>query len=138
MLTLMLGIALIVGGLLRIFLATQMKQGTPWVWVVLSGVITLLLGVMIGRQVAGLELLRPGPIPRHRPNLCRQQAGFRSAWRSGGHARLLRRRLFSCYSSLLVCVPACRLTDQDRALIDATARNDIEAAPPADCRRRQL
>ncbi|HSI02430.1 MAG TPA: HdeD family acid-resistance protein [Reyranella sp.] len=46
-LTLMLGIALIVGGLLRIFLATQMKQGTPWVWVVLSGIITFLLGVMI-------------------------------------------------------------------------------------------
>ena len=47
LLTLMLGIALIVGGLLRIFLATQMKQGTPWVWVVISGVITFLLGLMI-------------------------------------------------------------------------------------------
>src|SRR5436190_4670811 len=47
LLTLMLGIALIVGGLLRIFLATQMKQGTPWVWVVLSGIITVLLGLMI-------------------------------------------------------------------------------------------
>jgi uncharacterized membrane protein HdeD (DUF308 family) len=47
LLTLMLGIALIVGGLLRIFLATQMKQGTPWVWVVASGIITFLLGLMI-------------------------------------------------------------------------------------------
>jgi uncharacterized membrane protein HdeD (DUF308 family) len=47
LLTLMLGVALIVGGLLRIFLAMQMKQGTPWVWVVLSGVITFLLGLMI-------------------------------------------------------------------------------------------
>ena len=47
LLTLMLGIALIVGGLLRIFLATQMKQGTPWVWVVISGIITFLLGLMI-------------------------------------------------------------------------------------------
>ena len=47
LLTLMLGIALIVGGLLRIFLATQMKQGAPWVWVVLSGIITFLLGLMI-------------------------------------------------------------------------------------------
>ena len=34
----MLGIALIVTGLLRIFLATRMKQGTPWGWVVFSGV----------------------------------------------------------------------------------------------------
>ena len=46
-LTLMLGIALIVGGFLRIFLATQMKQGTPWGWVVFSGIISVLLGLMI-------------------------------------------------------------------------------------------
>lgn len=47
LLTLMLGIALIVGGLLRIFLAMQMKQGTPWGWVVVSGIISFLLGLMI-------------------------------------------------------------------------------------------
>jgi uncharacterized membrane protein HdeD (DUF308 family) len=47
LLTLMLGIALILGGALRIFLATRMKHGTPWGWVVFSGAITLLLGVMI-------------------------------------------------------------------------------------------
>ncbi|MCW5737906.1 MAG: HdeD family acid-resistance protein [Enhydrobacter sp.] len=47
LLTLMLGIALIIGGLLRVFLAMQMKQGTPWGWVVLSGIITFLLGVVI-------------------------------------------------------------------------------------------
>jgi uncharacterized membrane protein HdeD (DUF308 family) len=47
LLTLMLGIALIVGGLMRVFLATQMKQGTPWGWVVVSGIITFLLGLMI-------------------------------------------------------------------------------------------
>ncbi|MBS0518680.1 MAG: HdeD family acid-resistance protein [Proteobacteria bacterium] len=46
-LTLMLGIALIVGGILRIFLATQMRQGTPWGWVVFSGIISFLLGLMI-------------------------------------------------------------------------------------------
>jgi len=46
-LTLMLGVALIVGGLLRIFLAMQMKQGTPWGWVVLSGIVSFLLGVVI-------------------------------------------------------------------------------------------
>ena len=49
-LTLMLGIALIVGGLLRIFLATRMKQGTPWGWVVFSGILSFLLGLMIVAQ----------------------------------------------------------------------------------------
>lgn len=47
LLTLMLGIALIIGGLLRIFLATQMKQGAPWGWVVVSGLISFGLGLMI-------------------------------------------------------------------------------------------
>jgi uncharacterized membrane protein HdeD (DUF308 family) len=47
LLTLMLGIALIISGLLRIFLAMQMKQGTPWGWVVFSGALSFLLGVMI-------------------------------------------------------------------------------------------
>ncbi len=47
LLTLMLGIALIIGGALRIFLATRMRHGTPWGWVVFSGAITLLLGAMI-------------------------------------------------------------------------------------------
>jgi uncharacterized membrane protein HdeD (DUF308 family) len=46
-LTLMLGIALIVAGLLRIFLATRMKHGTPWGWVVFSGILSFLLGAMI-------------------------------------------------------------------------------------------
>lgn len=46
-LTLMLGFALIVGGILRVFLATQMREGTPWGWVVFSGVISFLLGLMI-------------------------------------------------------------------------------------------
>lgn len=46
-LTLLLGIALIVGGLVRIFLATRMKQGTPWGWVVFSGLVSLFLGIVI-------------------------------------------------------------------------------------------
>ena len=47
-LTLMLGAALVAGGVLRIFLAFSMKSaGKPWGWVVLSGLVTLLLGVMI-------------------------------------------------------------------------------------------
>ena len=50
-LTLMLGAALAVGGILRIFLAFQMKgAGGPWVWVALSGVITFALGCMIIAQ----------------------------------------------------------------------------------------
>lgn len=46
-LTLMLGVALIVSGLVRIFLATQMKHGTPWGWVVFSGIVSFLLGLII-------------------------------------------------------------------------------------------
>ncbi|MDP2333331.1 MAG: HdeD family acid-resistance protein [Reyranella sp.] len=50
-LTLMLGVALMVGGILRVFLAFQMKSaGAPWGWVALSGVITLVLGGMIIAQ----------------------------------------------------------------------------------------
>jgi len=46
-LTLFLGVSLIVAGLVRIFLATRMKQGTPWGWVAFSGVVSFLLGLMI-------------------------------------------------------------------------------------------
>ena len=46
-LTLILGAVLVASGLMRIFLAFSMKQGSPWVWVAVSGVITLLLGVII-------------------------------------------------------------------------------------------
>jgi uncharacterized membrane protein HdeD (DUF308 family) len=49
-LTLILGVDLIVSGFLRIFLAMQMTQGTPWGWVALSGVVTLLVGGMILAQ----------------------------------------------------------------------------------------
>jgi uncharacterized membrane protein HdeD (DUF308 family) len=46
-LTLILGAALVASGLVRIFLGFNMQGGTPWGWVVASGVITLLLGVII-------------------------------------------------------------------------------------------
>jgi len=50
-LTLMLGAALVAGGVLRIFLAFSMKAaGKPWGWVIVSGLVTLLLGVMIIAQ----------------------------------------------------------------------------------------
>jgi uncharacterized membrane protein HdeD (DUF308 family) len=46
-LTLVLGFALIVSGIMRIILAFGMKEGMPWMWIVLSGVITVLLGGII-------------------------------------------------------------------------------------------
>jgi len=47
LLTLLLGIALIASGIMRIWLAFSIKGGMPWIWVVVSGVITLLLGLII-------------------------------------------------------------------------------------------
>jgi len=47
LLTLILGASLVASGAVRIFLAFNMKRETPWVWVALSGAITLLLGLLI-------------------------------------------------------------------------------------------
>ncbi len=47
LLTLLLGCSLIVSGVMRIVLGFSMKQGMPWVWVVLSGVLTALVGMII-------------------------------------------------------------------------------------------
>jgi uncharacterized membrane protein HdeD (DUF308 family) len=46
-LTLFLGIALIASGIMRIVLAFSMQAVMPWIWVLLSGIITLLLGIVI-------------------------------------------------------------------------------------------
>jgi uncharacterized membrane protein HdeD (DUF308 family) len=46
-LTLILGAALVASGIMRVFLGFNMKGGTPWGWVVASGLITLLLGIII-------------------------------------------------------------------------------------------
>ncbi len=46
-LTLILGAALVAGGIMRIFLAFNMKHGSPWMWIVVSGLITLFLGLII-------------------------------------------------------------------------------------------
>ena len=46
-LTLLLAFALIVSGIMRIILGFSMKREMPWIWVVLSGVVTLLLGLII-------------------------------------------------------------------------------------------
>jgi len=47
LLTLILGASLVVSAIMRIVLAFSMKRETPWVWVAVSGVITLLLGLLI-------------------------------------------------------------------------------------------
>ena len=46
-LTLLLGATLVASGIMRIILAFGMKEGMPWMWIVLSGVITFLLGAII-------------------------------------------------------------------------------------------
>jgi len=46
-LTLILGAALVASGVVRIFLGFSMQHGSPWIGVVVSGVITLLLGLII-------------------------------------------------------------------------------------------
>jgi uncharacterized membrane protein HdeD (DUF308 family) len=46
-LTLFLGFALIASGIMRAVLAFSMQRTMPWIWVLLSGIITFLLGVII-------------------------------------------------------------------------------------------
>jgi len=46
-LTLLLGISLVASGITRIVLALAMRGPMPWGWVLLSGAITLLLGLVI-------------------------------------------------------------------------------------------
>jgi uncharacterized membrane protein HdeD (DUF308 family) len=59
LLTLLLGFSLVASGIMRIALAFSMKEGAPWLWVVLSGAITLLLGLVILAHwpVSGLYIL---------------------------------------------------------------------------------
>jgi uncharacterized membrane protein HdeD (DUF308 family) len=59
LLTLVLGFVLVASGIMRIVLAFGMKEGTPWLWVVFSGAITLLLGlvILIHWPVSGLYIL---------------------------------------------------------------------------------
>src|SRR5215472_3860354 len=46
-LTLMLGASLVASGIIRVIIGFSMKRETPWIWVALSGAITLLLGLLI-------------------------------------------------------------------------------------------
>lgn len=46
-LTLLLGASLVASGIVRIILAFSMKREQPWIWLLLSSVVTLLLGLLI-------------------------------------------------------------------------------------------
>jgi uncharacterized membrane protein HdeD (DUF308 family) len=46
-LTFILGVTLVASGIMRIILGFSMREGSAWLWVVLSGLITLLLGGVI-------------------------------------------------------------------------------------------
>ena len=46
-LTLFLGAALIASGILRLILAFSMKRETPWIWVAVSAIISIVLGLLI-------------------------------------------------------------------------------------------
>ena len=46
-LTLILGGALVASGLVRVFLALSMKRERPWVWLLISSFVTMLLGILI-------------------------------------------------------------------------------------------
>ncbi len=46
-LTLLLGASLVASGIVRIILAFGMKREQPWIWLLLSGIVTLLLGLLI-------------------------------------------------------------------------------------------
>lgn len=58
-LTLILGVALVVSGAARVILAFGMREGMPWMWVVFSGIVTFLLGLVILAQwpVSSLYIL---------------------------------------------------------------------------------
>jgi len=46
-LTLLLGASLVASGIVRIILAFSMKREQPWIWLLLSSIVTLLLGLLI-------------------------------------------------------------------------------------------
>jgi len=58
-LTLLLGFSLVASGIMRIVLAFNMREGMPWIWVALSGAVTLLLGlvILVHWPISGLYIL---------------------------------------------------------------------------------
>jgi uncharacterized membrane protein HdeD (DUF308 family) len=65
LLTLVLGATLVASGIMRIILAFNMKEGTPWIAVVFSGVVTFLLGLIILAHWPVPSLLHSRTYPRH-------------------------------------------------------------------------
>jgi uncharacterized membrane protein HdeD (DUF308 family) len=59
LLTLFLGFSLVASGIMRIVLAFNMREGMPWIWVALSGAVTLLLGlvILVHWPISGLYIL---------------------------------------------------------------------------------
>jgi uncharacterized membrane protein HdeD (DUF308 family) len=59
LLTLLLGVSLAVSGTMRMVLAFGMREGMPWIGVFLSGIVTLLLGIVILAHwpVSGIYIL---------------------------------------------------------------------------------
>ena len=49
-LTLLLGVALVASGIVRMVLSSSMMEGTPWVWVMASGAVTFLVGLVVLAQ----------------------------------------------------------------------------------------
>src|SRR5262249_13756018 len=47
LLTLILGASLVASGVMRVLLVFGMRSGSPWIWVAISGAITLLLGLIV-------------------------------------------------------------------------------------------
>jgi hypothetical protein len=56
----------VASGIMRTILAFSMKRETPWIWVLLSGVITLLLGLLILAHWPVSSLYILGLFPGHR------------------------------------------------------------------------
>src|SRR3981081_4117162 len=60
LLTLILGASPVASGIIRIISASTLQRETPWIWGLLSGVITLLLGllILVDWQGSSLYILR--------------------------------------------------------------------------------
>jgi hypothetical protein len=86
LLTLLLGVSLIASGIMRIVLAFNMKEGMPWIWVVLSRRDHPSSRPHYPGALAGLQPLHLGAVPRHRSRLCRRRLDSRRFW--SGKARV--------------------------------------------------
>ena len=87
-LTLLLGASLVASGIVRIFLAFSMKREQPWIWLLLSSIVTLAARVADPGTLADQQRLCSRNIFGHRPRhggrrLDRSQPRAASARRAG-------------------------------------------------------